>query len=215
MTPKRKRALSYLQEWAEQQIDVEYSSGSGVIIAGTVNTLDLDDRHASFLFRNDFGIHSILSTDLFEQVEITEIGTLPVRVGFYRKDASAEGFSIAPKHEASTPRRDIARVHEIFRGWEKLDQLLMMNTGNGMQSTLARCKVKEVSGQYIFTIAETETVQLVSPERSTAIQIEEDHGVTTLTLFDQRSGSYFTVSSRLEKLEDVIDRFGAMTTCIQ
>lgn len=216
MTSKRKRALALLREWSDKGIDIEYSAGAGMTITGTISELKiLDDRRTSFLFRNGFGIHALLSTDLYEQVEITELGDSPVRVGFFRKNASGDGFSIKPKDERAKPQKDLRAVYEIFRQWERLDTMLLVHTGDGMRITVARGKVKELSDRFIFTIADTETVHLVVPDRSTFVRIEADGDGRTVMLFNEKSGLHFSVTNRVERPEDVMNRFAALTTLIQ
>ncbi|QHN03421.1 hypothetical protein FTO74_08630 [Granulicella sp. WH15] len=215
MTPKRKRALALLQEWADKRIELEYSARAGVIFTGTLSELSLDERRTSFLFRNDFGVHAVLSTDLYDRIEVTEIGDLPINVGFFRQGDFSDGFSARPKDERAKPKRDLKRVCELFRHWERLDTMLMVNTGDGMRITVACGKVKELSDRFMFTIADTETIHLIAPDQSTSVHFESEGDEVSVMLYNDKSGMHFTVTNRLERPEDVINRFSALTTLIQ
>jgi hypothetical protein len=215
MTPKRKRALALLQEWTDKGVELEYSAGSGVTFTGAISELSLDDRGTSFLFRNDFGIHALLSTDLYDRIEIAEIGDLPINVGFFRKGASSDGFSVRPKDERAKPEKDLQRVDELFRQWERHDTMLMINTGDGMRITVARGKVEELSDRFMFTIADTETIHLVAPNQSSFVHIEAKGDELTVMLYNEKSGLHFTVTNRVERPEDAINRFSALTTLVQ
>lgn len=215
MTPKRKRAVALLQEWAANNVELEYSPGAGATFTGTISELSLDERRTSFLFRNDFGVHAPLSTDVYDRIEIAEIGDLPIRVGFFRNGASGGGFSVTPKDERPKPKKKLQRVYELFRRWERLDTMLMVHTGDGMRITVARGKVKELSDRFMFTIADTETIHLVLPDRSTFIHIEAEGNELTVMLYNEKSGLHFAVTNRVEKPEDAINRFSALTTLIQ
>lgn len=215
MTPKRKWALALLQKWADKRIELEYSARAGVTFTGTLSELSLDERRTSFLFRNDFGIHAVLSTDLYDQIEVNEIGDLPINVGFFRKGDFSDGFSVRPKDERAKSKRDLKRVYELFRHWERLNTMLMVSTGDGMRITVARGKVKELSDRFLFTIADTETVHLVAPDQSTFAHFEAEGDELTVMLYNEKSGMHFTVTNRVERPEDVINRFSALTTLIQ
>jgi len=215
MTAKRKRALVLLQEWADKHIELDYSARSGVTFTGTLSELRLDERRTSFLFRNDFGVHAVLSTDLYDRIEVAEIGNLPINVGFFRIDDFNDGFSVRPKHERAKANRDVERVYELFRRWERLDTILMVNSGDGMRITVARGKVKELSDRFMFSIADTETVHLVAPGQGTSVYIEAEGDEVTVMLYNEKSGMHFTVTNRVERPEDVINRFSALTTLIQ
>jgi hypothetical protein len=214
MTPKRKRALALLQEWADKDVELEYSAGPGVTFTGTISALCLDDRRTSFLFKNTFGVHAVLPTDAYGRIEIAEIGDLPTRVGFFR-DASGGGFSVTPKDERAKPKKDLQRAYELFRKWERCDTMLMVNTGDGMCITVARGKVKELSDRFMFTIADTETVHLVVPNQSSFVRIEAEGDELTVMLYNEMSGLHFTVTNRVERPEDAINRFSALTTLVQ
>jgi len=177
--------------------------------------LRLDERRTSFLFRNDFGVHAVLSTDLYDRIEVAEIGNLPINVGFFRIDDFNDGFSVRPKHERAKANRDVERVYELFRRWERLDTILMVNSGDGMRITVARGKVKELSDRFMFSIADTETVHLVAPGQGTSVYIEAEGDEVTVMLYNEKSGMHFTVTNRVERPEDVINRFSALTTLIQ
>lgn len=109
MTPKRKRALALLQEWADKDVELEYSAGPGVTFTGTISELCLDDRRTSFLFKNTFGVHAVLPTDAYGRIEIAEIGDLPTRVGFFR-DASGVAFQ-SRRRTSEQSRRRISSGH--------------------------------------------------------------------------------------------------------
>jgi hypothetical protein len=215
LTLKRKRALAFLQEWADKRIELEYSARAGVTFTGRLSELRLDERRTSFLFTNDFGVHAVLSTDLYDRIEVTEIGSLPINVGFFREGAFSDGFSVKPKDERAKPKRDLKRVYELFRHWERLNTMLIVNTGDGMRINVARGKVKELSDRFMFTIAETETIHLVTPDRSTSVHLEGEGDEVTIMLYNDKSGMHFTVTNRLERPEDVINRFSALTRLIQ
>lgn len=74
-----------------------------------------------------------MSTDLYDRIEVTEIGDLPINVGFFREGDFSDGFSARPKDDRAKPKRDLKRVYELFRHWERLDTILMVNTGDGMR----------------------------------------------------------------------------------
>ncbi len=166
MTPKRRRALALLQEWADKGVELEYSARAGVTFIGTLSEISLDERRTSFLFRNDFGVHAVLSTDLYDRVEVNEIGNLPTNICFLRKGDSSYGFSIRPKDERAKPTRHLTRVYEIFRRWERLNTTLLVSTGDGMRITVARGKVTELSDRFMFTIADTETIHVLRLQSS-------------------------------------------------
>jgi hypothetical protein len=214
MTPKRKRALALLREWADKGVELEYSAGPGVTFTGAIRELHLDDRRTSFLFNNNFGVHAVLPTDVYNRIEIAEIGDQPTRVGFFR-DNSGGGFSVTPKDERAKPTKDLQRVYELFRQWERHDTMLMVNTGDGMRITVARGKVKELSDRFMFTIADTETVHLVVPNQSSFVRIEAESDELTVMLYNERSGLHFTVTNRVERPEDAINRFSTLTTLVQ
>jgi hypothetical protein len=218
MTPKRKRALALLQEWADKGVELEYSSGPDVTFTGTLSELRdelfLHDRRTSFLFQNNFGVHAVLSTDVYNRIEIAEIGDQPTRVGFFR-DISSGGFSVIPKVEQAKPKKDLQRVYDLFRQWERCDTMLMVNTGDGMRITAARGKVKELSDRFMFSIANTETVHMIVPDQSSHIYIKAEDDELTVMLYNEKSGLHFTVTNRIERPEDVINRFSALTTLIQ
>jgi hypothetical protein len=215
MTPKRKRALALLQEWADKGVELEFSPGAGVTFTGTISELRLEDRRTSFLFKNSFGVHAILSTDVYDRIEIAEIGNLPIRVGFFRKGISGDGFSITPQDERAKPKKDLQRVYELFRMWERHDTMLMVNTGDGMRITVARGKVKELSDRFMFTIADTETVHLVVPSQCSFVHIKAEGDELAVMLYNEKSGLHFAVTNRAERPEDAINRFSALTTLIQ
>ena len=215
MTPKRKRALALLQGWADKEVEIEYSAGTGVTFTGFLSELSSENRRTSFLFRNDFGVHAYLPTDVYERIEIAEIGELPIRVGFFPNGISGGGFSVTPKDERVKPTSDIERVYELFRQWESRDMMLMVNTGDGMRITVARGKVKELSDRFMFTIADTETIHLVAPSQSSAVHFVAEGDELTVMLYNEKSGLHFTVTNRVEKPEDVINRFAALTDLIQ
>jgi len=215
MTPKRKRALALLQDWADKGVELEYSAGAGMTFTGAISQLSLDDRRTSFLFRNDFGGHAFLSTDLYDQIEIAEIGNLPIRVGFFRRGASGNGFSVTPKHKRARQNENLQRVCELFRQWERHDAMLMVNAGDGMRITVARGKVKELSDRFMFTIADTETIHLVVPGQSSLVHIETEGDELTVMLYNEKSGLHFTVTNRVERPEDAINRFSVLTTLVQ
>lgn len=215
MTPKRKQALDFLRDWADKEIEIEYSAGTGVTFTGFISELSSEDRRTSFVFRNDFGVHAYLPTDLYERIEIAEIGELPIRVGFFRNDISGGGFSITPKNERAKPKTDLQRVYELFRQWERHDTMLMVNTGDGMRITVARGKVKELSDRFMFTIADTETVHLVAPSKSSFVHFVAEGDEVTVMLCNEKSGLNFTVTNRIERPEDAINRFAALTDLIQ
>jgi hypothetical protein len=214
MTPKRKRALALLQEWADKGVELEYSAGPAVTFTGAISEMSSDDRRTSFLFRNDFGVHVILPTDVYDRIEIAKIGDLPIRVGFFR-DASGGGFSVTPKDERAKPTKELQRVYELFRQWERHDTMLMVNTGDGMRITVARGKVKELSDRFMFTIADTEAVHLVVPTQSSFVHIGAEGDEVTVMLYNEKSGLHFTVTNRADRPEDAINRFSALTTLIQ
>lgn len=215
MTPKRKRALALMQEWSDKGIELEYSPGAGVTFTGVISEMSSDDRRTSFLFRNEFGVHAILPTDVYDRIEIAKIGKLPVRVGFFRKGVSSGGFSMTPQDERAKPKRDLQRVYELFRLWERNDTMLMVNTGDGMRITVARGKVKELSDRFMFRIADTETVHLVVPTQSSFVHIGAEGDEVTVMLYNEKSGLHFTVTNRADRPEDAINRFSALTTLIQ
>jgi hypothetical protein len=216
MTVKRKRARALMQEWADKGVELDYSARAGVTFTGTISALNFDDRGTSFLFRNDFGVHAMLSTDLYDRIEITEIPSLPINVGFYRKDDPfGDGFSIRPSDERARPKKDLQKVYELFRQWERLDTMLMVNTGDGMRITVARGKVKELSDRFMFTIADTQTVHLVVPDGCTWAHIEAKGDQLTVMLYNDKSGLHLAVTNGLESPEDVINRFVAQTTRLQ
>jgi hypothetical protein len=215
MTPKRKRAVALLQEWAAKNIELEYSAGVGATFTGTISELSLDERRTSFLFRNDFGVHAPLSTDVYNRIEIVEIGDLPIRVGFFRNGASGDDFSVTPKDVRSKPKKNFKEVYELFRRWERLDTMLMIHTGDAMRITVAPGKVKELSDRFMFTIADTETIHLVLPDQSSFIHIEAEDNKVTVMLYNERSGLHFAVTNRAERPEDAIRRFSTLTTLIQ
>ena len=176
--------------------------------------MSLDERRTHRFFRNDYGNHAFLPTDVYDRIEIAEIGDLP-NVGFFRKGASGDGFSVRPKDERAKPKKNLQRVYELFRLWERLDTMLMVNTGDGMRITVGRGKVKELSDRFMFTIADTETVHLVVPDQSSFVHIEAEGDELTVMLFNKKSGLNFTVTNRVERPEDAINRFSALTTLIQ
>jgi hypothetical protein len=215
MTPKRKRALALLQEWADKGVELEYCPSAGVTFTGCISELSLDDRRTSFLFSNDFGVHAPLSTDLYDRIEVTQIGEHPINVCFFRKDDFSDGFSVRPKDERAKPKKDLPRVYELFRQWERHNTMLMVNTGDGMRITVARGTIKELSDRFMFTIADTETVHLVVPKQSSWIHFETKGDELTVMLFNEKSGLHFTVTNRVERPEDAINRFSALTTLVQ
>jgi hypothetical protein len=215
MTPKRKRAVGLLQEWADKNVEVEYSAGPGAKFTGTISEMHSDERRTSFLFRNDFGVNAPLSTDLYDRIEIAEISDTLTNVGFFRNDAFDGGFSVSRKDDRGKQEKNVERVFELFRRWERLETMLMVHTGDGMRITVARGKVKELSDTFLFTIADTETIHLVVPGRSSSIYIDAKGNELTVLLHNEKSGLHFSVTNRLENPEDAINRLWALTTLVQ
>lgn len=169
-----------------------------------------------YVFSNDYGVHSHLITGLYEAVEVNEIGTLPVSVVFSRTGPLGESFSLTPKRVHSSFETDVQKVVTIFQQWEKLGSVLKAYEGDPMRSTISQSTVKELrSGSFMFTIAETETIHIVTPARSSSIHVAVERDRAVVTLFNAKFGCVFGVTDGGETAEDVIDRFAMQTTRLQ
>jgi hypothetical protein len=198
-----------------QSVELEYSAHAGVTFTGAISEMNIDDRRTTFLFSNNFGVHAPLSTDLYDRIEVTQIGEWPINVCFFRKDDFSDGFSLRPKDKRAKPKKDLQRVYELFRKWEHRDTMLMVKTGDGMRITVACGKVKELSDCFMFTIADTEAIHLVVPDHSSLVHIETKGDELTVMLYNEKSGLHFTVTNRVERPEDAINRFPALTKLVQ
>jgi hypothetical protein len=215
-TPKRKRALGLLQQWADERTVVEYYPIAGLIVTGTISALNLDDGGKSFLFRNDSGIRALLHTDSYETVDIDDIPDVLLSVRFSSSGPIHEGFTLRPVTRVTPSPRDLELVNEKFRQWERLDVQLQIHLGNSMYVSASCGKVKELSlGRFSLIAASAKTIHILSPQNCTAVFLNEKNGRTSVTFFHARSDLTLIVTDGMESAEEIMSRLNMQTTLLQ
>jgi hypothetical protein len=205
----RKKAMAILNEWADEQVDVELTSGSMPIqFVGHIVRLGANRANGDFMFKSPFGESAVIFLMIYDEIIVETIASRPTRVLLGMKKLDRGRMALSPLKHFSPTHEQIAAVCDQFRIWIKLEALLIVYFGDALRTTITRCSVSEPNpGVFFFKSSESVMIHMVRPRESGAIYVDRFPERTTIMLHNRKANSHFFAADA-ESPEEVMEKFG-------
>jgi hypothetical protein len=201
------RALEYLQQWADSQEPVEFTSRRqpeyAVVHTGIIIAKSEADGIKTFELAAAGGTRILLSPCKWEHVRTRK---LPMETVVITSGTDpGEEFLLHPPYRLLLEHKKIQMVEEQLHKWAGNNTTVVINMGFGFFSYFFCGKVVEPGPhQFGFKDPERGGIFMAIPRMSDQVAIDESDGYTTLKMTYDKSGAWFEVSDCVPQTEDAL-----------